>query len=179
MVFIFAGMSSIIQYLTEIKLNPEQFRPERCPCCGKAGVWFHGGYPRKADRSSSPDDSLNPIFIQRFFCPHCKRTCSVLPECIPPRRWHLWEVQQAALVLLLAGKSLYAAAKGLTPSRHTLARWLHRFKDQLCLHKDSLCNHLTDLGRTTGFTHFWDACLKKLSLAQAMRLCHVAGVPVP
>jgi transposase-like protein len=172
-------MSSLIQYLSEIKLNPEQFRPEQCPCCGKSGVWLHGSYPRKADRSNNPDESLNPFFIQRFFCPHCRRTCSVLPECLPPRRWYLWEVQQAALALLLAGKSLYAAAKKLTPSRQTLGRWHDRFVKQLYLHKDALCNHLADLGRTTGFSDFWAVSLKELSLAQAMRLCHVSGVTIP
>jgi transposase-like protein len=179
MALIVAGMSSLIQYLTTIKINPLTVRPECCPNCGKLGVWLHGYYPRKADRSSSSSESLNPIFIQRFLCPHCRRTCSVLPECMPPRRWYLWEVQQAALLLLLAGKSLYAAAKEVAPSRHTLGRWLQCFKEQLCLHKDALCNHRPDLGRTTGFTDFWKACLKEFSLAQAMRLCHASGVPIP
>lgn len=172
---IVAGVLSLVQHIKQSNIQPSYYRPSCCLSCGKAGLRIHGSYPRKTDRSSE----LNPIFIPRFFCPHCHKTCSVLPECIPARRWYLWEIQQAALVLLLSGKSLYAAAKELTPSRHTLGRWLHRFKEQLCLHKDILCNHLADLGRTTGFSHFWNACLKNFSLATAMRLCHVAGVSVP
>jgi transposase-like protein len=179
MALIVAGMSSLIQYLSEIKLDLKIPRPERCLCCGKSGLWLHGSYPRKADRSCGISRSLNPIFIQRFFCSNCRRTCSALPECIPPRRWYLWEVQQAALVLLLVGKSLYAAAKEVTPSRHTLGRWLKRFREQFFHHKDALCNYKADLGRTTGFSDFWQASLKELSLAQVMRLCHASGVPVP
>ena len=176
---IIANIVSLIQYLTALKSEPEFLRLQKCPCCGKAKPRLHGCYPRKADRGSKPGESLNPISIQRFFCPDCRRTSSVLPECIPPKRWYLWDVQQAALLLLLAGKSLNAAAKEIMPSRHTVKRWLTRLKEQLHLHKDVLCNHFIELGRTVSFVGFWQEFFKNKLLSTAMRLCHAAGVHVP
>jgi uncharacterized protein DUF6431 len=179
MVHIVAGILSLIQYLKTLEDKPEQLRPSCCPCCGKLGLWLHGCYPRKADRSGKSEESLNPIFIQRFFCPDCRGTSSTLPECIPPRRWYLWEVQQIALIGLLLGKRAYAIAKEIIPSRHTISRWATRLKDQYYLHKDILCGHFMALGRASGFSNFWETCLNKIPLSQAMRLCHVAGVAIP
>ncbi len=167
------------QYLKVQKEEPERFRPSYCPCCGKAGLWCHGHYDRKADRSSTSMDTHNPVPIFRFFCPYCNCTCSVLPECIPPKRWYLWNIQQIAIALVLAGKSLAAIAKEITPSRYTVNRWLIRFKERLRFHKDVLCQHFINLGRTNNFADFWSSCLKKILLSQAMRLCHVAGVNIP
>jgi len=178
-VHIIANILSLIQYLKTLKDEPGLLRLEKCPCCGKANPWFHGFYPRKADRGSRPGESLNPILIQRFFCPDCGRTSSVLPECIPPKRWYLWGIQHAALLLLLAGNSLNAAAKEMIPSRHTIKRWLIRLKEQLPLHKDVLCNHFIDLGRTVNYIDFWQTFFKTNLLSAAMRLCHVAGVLIP
>lgn len=135
--------------------------------------------PRKADRSQGPGESLNPINIQRFYCPACKKTCSALPECIPPQRWYLWEVQQTALLLWLSGKSLCRISKEVVPSRHTLARWMKRLRGRDRLHKGALCTHFVVLGRTSDFVDFWVTCLKKISLGAAMRICHVSGVIVP
>lgn len=176
---IIAEILTLIQYLETSKNESELHRLEKCLCCGKANPRLHGRYPRKADRSSKPGESLNVILIQRFFCPHCRRTSSVLPECIPPKRWYLWDAQQEALLLLLAGKSLNATAKEIMPSRHTIKRWLTRFKEQFHLHKDVLCNHFIELGRTVNHTDFWQTFFKRNFLSTAMRLCHVAGVIIP
>lgn len=176
---ILADILSLIQHVKLSTDEPVGYRLEHCLCCGSQHPQRYGYYPRKADRTSHKEHSLNPILIQRFFCLVCERTCSVLPECIPPRRWYLWEIQQIALVLLLAGKSLRAAAQEITPSRRTISRWFNRFKEQYRLHKDVLCNIIADLGRAAGFEDFWKGCLKEMLLAKAMRLCHVAGVPVP
>ena len=175
---ILADILSLFQYHQLFSVETSQHRLERCLCCGKAKPHRHGGYPRKADRTTQ-SESLNPVIIQRYYCPECQRTCSVLPECLPPRRWYLWEVQQVALLLLLAGKSIRAIAKEITPSRRTISRWLGRFKDRLPAHKDALCSLVIDLGRTTSFSDFWQACLGHFTLAKAMRLCAVEGVPVP
>ena len=178
MLHIVADILSLIQYLATLGQESERYRLEYCLCCGKAGVWFHGCYPRKADRSN-PEDSLNPIMIQRFYCFGCKRTCSVLPECIPPRRWYLWEVQQIAFLLWLAGKSVYAIAKEILPSRFTVSRWIKRFKERFNLHQATLRSYDAQLGRHCDFVPFWQSCLQKMHLGAAMRLCHVSGVLIP
>ena len=170
------SIPTLDQYLTIQKEEPERFRPDKCPYCGKAGLWSHGHYDRKADRI---DGSHNPVIIPRFFCPSCHKTCSVFPECISPRRWYLWSLQQVALVLVLAGKSLTATAKKVTPSRHTISRWLGRLKERFRLHKDALTRHFIDLGRSSDFTGFWLACFKKISLSRAMCFCNAAGVDIP
>lgn len=177
MTWILSDILSLTQYLVTVQMK-EFSDTGRCPHCGNATLWHHGYYYRKPDRSTDTQ-SLNPLPIQRYFCPNCKKTCSALPECLPPRRWYLWQIQQAALTLLLAGKSMRAIAQEITPSRRTIGRWSTRFKEQFHLHKDVLCGHFIDLGRNIGLSDFWRACLNKISLSHAMRLCHVAGVPVP
>jgi transposase-like protein len=179
MAHIVAGIVTLIQYLAVLKNEPKMLRPERCPSCGKFHPWIHGSYPRKADRSCDGDEFLNPIIILRFYCSGCGKTCSILPECIPSRRWYLWQVQESALLLLLAGKSINLTAKEVGPSRSTIRRWLDRFNEQLSLHKDALCKLFADFGRFAGFSNFWKACLQQITLAQAMRLCHADRVLVP
>lgn len=85
---IVAGIACLFQYSELIKNKLNVIRPDRCLYCGRLKVWLHGGYPRKADRTNSTD-SLNPVMIQRYYCPECYKTFSVLPECLPPRRWYL------------------------------------------------------------------------------------------
>jgi len=179
MFHIVAGITSLIQHINVSKEDSKRYRPACCSSCGNLGLWRHGSYPRNPHRPHAPGQSLNPISIQRFYCPVCHKTCSVLPECIPPRRWYMWDIQQAVLLLCLSGKSLYAVAKEVAPSRPTIARWLARFKEQFRLHKDTLCNHVVELGRTIDFSDFWSTCFKQLSLGAAMRLCHVSGVHIP
>jgi transposase-like protein len=165
------------QYLVVQKETPERIRPARCPNCGNGGMWCHGHYDRKADRASIKPH--NPVHILRFFCPCCDKTCSVLPECISPRRWYLWSIQQAAIALVLAGNSLATTAKKFVLSRHTINRWMGRLKERFRFHKDVLCQQFIDLGRTDDFVGFWLACFSKMPLSQAMRLCNVAGVVIP
>jgi transposase-like protein len=176
---IIAGILSLAQHIRTINDKLLQPRLKYCLCCGKANPRLHGSYHRKADRSGNQDESLNPVYIQRYYCTDCRRTCSVLPECMPPRRWYLWETQQATLVLVLSGKSLRAIARESLPSRHTIGRWVSRLKVQFHLHKDALCQHIADLGRTTGLADFWQACFSEITLSKAMCLCYAAGVPIP
>lgn len=176
---IIANITSLIQYIKTLKNAPRFLPLESCPCCGKASPWRHGFYPRKANRGREPSEPPNPILIQRFFCPDCGKTSSVLPECIPARRWYLWDIQQAVLLLLLMGKSLNATAKEVMPSRHTIKRWLTGLKKQFPLHKDVLCRHFAGLGRAVDYIDFWKIFFKDNLLSAAMRLCHVTGVLIP
>ena len=100
------NMISLAKYcdIFKFKSIAKQFRPKFCPHCGHNKLWPHGTYDRKADRSNSAEPTLNPIKISRYICCKCHRTCSQLPECIPPRRWYLWSIQQTAILLVLMGK---------------------------------------------------------------------------
>jgi transposase-like protein len=179
MISIVSGILSLVQYLSTKKDEPALYSLECCLNCGKSGLWRHGHYARKADRQSSPEESLNPIYIQRLYCPNCAKTCSVLPECIPPRRWYLWQVQQVAFLLILSGHSLRETASKVMPTRGTISRWVKHFREEFIKHKNALVNHFIDLGRTNGFVEFWQACLEIIALSGAMRLCHVSGVLIP
>jgi transposase-like protein len=173
-------IASLVQYIATRNNQTERFRLEQCLNCGHAYPWFHGCYFRKADRSNTTQESLNPIPIQRFYCPECRRTSSALPECIPARRWYLWEFQQIVLMLaLMDHRPQDAIKKNIAPSRQTISRWLTRFREQFHRHKDALLTHASHLGRTNGFSEFWPCCFASMLLSSAMRICHVSGVPVP
>lgn len=182
-------VSSLNQYRVSQK-NPGLLRPSSCPYCGKAGLHCHGCYYRKADRANLATYVLVMIF--RFLCPTCSKTCSVLPECIPPRRWYLWnDFQQVAIASVLMGKSFATAAKEaatkkiedkkitLSLSRHTVSRWFNQLHQKFDTHSDVLCQRIVSLGRFNKFEDFWLACFAKISLSEAMLLCNGAGVNVP
>jgi hypothetical protein len=103
----------------------------------------------------------------------------VLPECIPPRRWYLWETQQAAILLFMLNGSARAVEQQVKPSRYTIKRWLAWIITQFNSHKDTLCTNFPALGLLTQPVSFWKHVFDKLSLGTAMRLCHVAGVSIP
>ncbi len=176
---IVAGILSVLQHLEALKEEAECYRPARCCSCGKSGLWRHGHYERKADRQNQSAVSLNPILIQRFFCPYCQKTCSVLPECIPPRRWYLWEVQQRVICMLLSGASLHTASQATQASRSTCRRWWSRLKEQFLIQSDALRTHFCELGRNVDFNSFWRTCLNQMSFGMAMLLCKHSGVIVP
>lgn len=180
MVHILSGIVSLMQYQSLLlNSDADYYRLAQCLCCGKSNPQRHGSYPRQADRTNKSSNSLNPVFIQRYYCLSCNKTCSVLPECIPPRRWYLWDIQQAALFLCLGGKSICATARELLPSRQTISRWMIRFKEHFLFHKDVLSSHFIQLGRACTMVDYWQIAFEKITLAQAMRLCHVAGVIIP
>jgi len=164
---IVGGIASLAQHLTTVATDPEQYRPQACPHCGRAGVWRHGCYHRKADRSVGVG-SLNPVAVLRFLCGACARTCSRLPACIAPRRWWDWSVQQAVLVLLLAGMSVHGCARASGRDRHTVRRW----RDWLHGRSDSftfvLRSRWPELGRRAEFESFWRNVIETMSLQQAM-----------
>jgi hypothetical protein len=82
-------------------------------------------------------------------------------------------------MLTLKGISFSATTREIAPSRHTISRWVARFKEQFHLYKDVLCGHFIHLGRHTNHNDFWQACLNTISLGATMRLCHVSGVSIP
>jgi len=135
---------------------------------------FYPAYPRASCCYVLPSAIGNkPV------CPECRCTCSVLPECIPPRSWYLWEV---------AGHLLAPSRRQLDRSHHRLQRQQSKPHDHQALvgalqpQLPELfpppASSLTCMGRHTGFSGFWKACLALRPLSSAMRLLHEKRVSV-
>jgi len=179
MVNIVPGIDSLEQHLDCLQTNPEAYRPPRCPHCAKAGLWWHGYYHRQADRQGRGQANLNPVAIPRFFCRHCRRSCSTLPECLAPRRWYVWAVQQQALAPLLAGASIHQAARTSGCYRSTVRRWWHWLQAQSETYSSVLRARFAELGRSASGAGFWRRCWGQMTLARAMYWLHQADVAIP
>lgn len=179
MVCIVAGILSLVQHKNFIKENPEIFNIENCPHCGKATLWRHGYRFRKSDRENDEKFTLNLIQILRMYCPSCHRTCSVLPECISPKRWYIWLIQQTALLLQLSGMSFNKISQMIKPSRWTISRWAKRLKEQFQNHAMTLRSKWSWLGYRASFNDFWTAALNKIDLSRLMLFLNYQGVFVP
>lgn len=178
MTVILPEIIDLLQHIKKLNADINFYRP-KCSYCGRSITWCHGCYYRKPDRGNSGAESLNPIPIPRFFCKHCRKTTSVLPECIAPRRWYMWEIQQAVFLQILLKKSLRTVSKAALISRSTCRRWRNRFKERFLLHGSILRNHYPGLGRYAEFDSFWITCLNKIRLSKTMLLCHQSGVNIP
>lgn len=176
---ILPGIEALEQHIHLLECEPEQYRPACCCHCGKAGLHRHGHYHRNTPRGQGQAYALAPLPIPRFYCPACRSTCSRLPACLSPRRHYDWVCQQAVLSLVLAGVSMREVARRCWPSRHTVSRWVRRWRDRFAEHALHLRNRFPELGRHDGLRAFWWACLARMPLRAAMvRLDH-AGVIVP
>lgn len=171
---IIPNINTLLQYI--IFLNAKPKLSCCCEYCGSCNIWCHGCYYRKSDRDRG---ELNPIAIPRFLCCNCGRTFSVLPECIAPRCWYLWNMQQEALVLWLKNFSYRAISKKLLPSRKTISRWISRLKEQFLIHADQLRTFCKELGYYQDFQSFWKECLDRWGLSKIMLMLNNAGIIVP
>ncbi len=180
MAIIFPSILSLLHHNENLRNDPESYRPKRCPGCSHTIVWCHGCYLRKADRKDLNEPS-ELVHIPRFYCPECDSTCSVLPECIPPRSWYLWKVRQIIFLLLLAGNSVNrtVATSGSRVCRQTVQRWWRRFLDSFSDYSFHLRNHFPWLGRHTELIDFWTKCLASMPLSTVMRLLYEEGCSVP
>jgi len=177
------GIISLVEHLKQLDYL-KLLGVEKCCSCGMADTLHrHGYYYRKPDREANPVESLNPIKIQRFICTCCHKTYSVLPECISPRRWYLWEVQQFVVQQRLLGKTWDLISNGCGASIKTCRRWFNRLRDRFAWHADVLRNvagSLCDvLSTSVDFKSFWQKCFNEISLARAMLLCHQAKIAIP
>ncbi len=59
-------------------------RPKSCPHCGQRGLHRHGAYQKHSKVDGLADEDQKTI--QRYLCPLCGRTCSVLPDDMLPYR---------------------------------------------------------------------------------------------
>ncbi len=173
------GIETVEQHQQRLGDDPDAYRPERCPRCGKAGMHHHGHYERNAPRGEGLAFLLKPLFIPRFYCPQCRSTCSRLPVCVAPWRQYLWKAQQAVLERLLAGASRREVARAYWPSRRTIGRWWQWLKARFAEHSFHLRSRFADLGRAVNLPAFWRACFERLGLAEAMAWLEHQGVVVP
>lgn len=114
---------SLQQHMDCMEREPVIYRPHSCPHCGFTKLWGHGSYERQANRHSIGYGSLDPVLVPRFLCLGCRQTCSRLPECVAPRRWYGWTLQQSVLLILLNGLSLRQCSAQFGLDRHTVRRW--------------------------------------------------------
>jgi hypothetical protein len=178
---IVSTVTTLVQHLHATVTDPDLYRPRACPHCSLQRVWHHGCYYRKADRIPGGDERLDPIPILRFFCSDCCRTCSRLPACIAPRRWYAWAIQQAVLLILLAGGSLNECCRQFPtgPCLATVRRWwgwLHESGPQFGLH---LRSRWPELGCVASDCTFWHSVLTARGLAAVMAWLdnHACTVP--
>lgn len=164
---ILGTITTLDQHFVELANGGDAYRPANCPHCQVGGLWHHGCYHRKADRSADSSESRNPVAILRFLCNACLRTCSRLPACIAPRRWYDWAIQQVVLLLLLSGASLHQGCRQTGRSRSTVRRWqdwLHARSAQFAFF---LRSRLPELGRLPE-PNFWFQVIASMSLTDAM-----------
>lgn len=176
---ILPAIDSLDQHLFHLDQQPDAYRPEQCPHCGKKEMWRHGCYHRKVDRIGSDGEYCDPLPIPRYYCACCQRTCSRLPRCLPPRRWYLWAVQQVVLAALLLGSSIRKVAISYRLSRHTVRRWRRWLEDRFVPHSFHLRNRFPELGRHSSVRAFWLACFGEMPLAEAMAWLDRDGVVIP
>jgi Domain of unknown function (DUF6431) len=176
---IVSDIHSLSQHLETVQKTPETYRQEKCPFCGKSGVWRHGHYYRKSVGQRSTEALTQPIEILRFFCPCCKKTHSVLPECLPPKRWYTWAIQELVLISLLLEGSFRKAKRSFSVSRSTCRRWWYRLKEKFLMYSSSVHTYIFELGAACDFNFFWLSCFEKINLSRVMFLCHQQGVNIP
>ena len=178
---ILAGIPSLAEYKARL---PQLDICRTCPDCGLAAALHrHGRYDRKSYRQSESDKSFNPVNILRFICKFCRKTCHALPECMPPRRWYLWKVQQAVILAWLAGSSWNFISQKFKIARSTCRRWVQHLQSKFPLRSDVLKNTASGISQKLVYCFevkpFWQTCLTHIDLSRAMLLCHRAGVYIP
>ena len=165
---ILGAITTFDQHFDEIANGGDAYRPANCPHCRSGGLWHHGCYHRKADRSAAGSELRpNPVAILRFLCNACLRTCSRLPACIAPRRWYDWAMQQVVLLLLLAGASLHQGCRQIGRARSTLRRWRDWLQARSEQFTFFLRSRLPELGRLSE-ADFWCQVISRMSLACVM-----------
>jgi transposase-like protein len=173
------GIETVAQHQEQLRGNPDSYRPERCPHCGKGGLHHHGHYERNTPRGEGMAYSLGSLFIPRFYCPKCRRTCSRLPACLSPRRQYWWKSQQAVLERLISGESFHEVARRLWPSRRTIGRWWRWLREGFDAHSLHLRSRFPELGRMVDWKAFWVRCFDQMSLGEAMGWLDRMEVRVP
>ncbi len=168
MLRIVASITTLEQHMQAGASGFVAYRPASCPNCHSCKLWCHGCYYRKADRRPGGHGALNPVAIARFLCATCLHTCSRLPLCIAPRRWHNWALQQAVLLLMLTGFSLNKCSGCTGLGRHTVRRWRDWLHDRSATFAFFLRSRFAELGRSVDGDSFWRNVIDAMGLDAAM-----------
>ena len=179
MSLILSDIVTFRQHLNALEQTPELYRPKECIHCHETMIWCHGYYYRKPDRLNHGEESQNDIPIPRFKCVSCCRTFSTLPECIAPRRWYPWAIQQACLWLRVSGWSIRQIHLLFPMARSTLSRWFRWLKGNFSKHRRVLCSKVASLGYYSELTPFWLHWLDSNLFSHAMVLLNQEGMIVP
>jgi hypothetical protein len=97
-----------------------------------------------------------------------------LPECIAPRRWYNWNLQQIGLIASLKPPEPIRLPReeSLTlcpaPVRRTLQRWRHWLQERTPPFRQALISRFPELGRTVDEGAFWHRVFNTLGLSLAM-----------
>lgn len=179
MSLILSEIVTLRQHLNTLDQTPASYCPTACIYCQETAIWRSGYYYRKPDRLNCGKASQNDIPIPRFQCVACRRTFSTLPECIAPRRWYPWALQQACLWLSLSGWSILKI-QGLFPTaRSTVSRWVQWLNEKFTAHHPVLCSHIPSLGYYSEISPFWIHWFDSKTLSHAMLILNQSAVIVP
>ena len=173
------SIRTLKQHLFTLKSDPCFYKLKRCPQCRRGGLWAHGVYYRKGDRSLVSENRSVLLPIPRFFCPHCNSTCSRLPMCLSPRRWYPWDAQGLALLLVLEVIPLARIREWVGACADTVRRWRTWLAERSGTLEFHLRSAFPYLGRHGQGDAFWSAALRKPGLPEAMAAVCRQEVPVP
>jgi len=141
MVVIVRPLANLVLELGNLcRLGPaDEIRPATCLCCGTAAgipgalnLIGHGTYRRQVLGASGPAHSVL-IHVRRYLCLACRRTTSVLPDELHPRRWYGAVAIVTALALSLFDGMSANDIRGQLGGQSETRRWrtLERWKGQL------------------------------------------------
>ncbi|QEP42997.1 hypothetical protein D5085_07615 [Ectothiorhodospiraceae bacterium BW-2] len=54
------NITTLEQHHQQLQADPERYRPDDCPHCGKTQLWSHGVYFRYPDRGLESQGAYNP-----------------------------------------------------------------------------------------------------------------------
>ena len=154
-------LGSIQQYARDIKESSaaDRYRLGRCLLChARSCLLAHGFYYRTLVHKNF-DDSIP---IRRYLCRVCRRTVSLLPDCVLPYLRNSTVIISLFLVSrLLAGGSLRQAAQAAFQPGMPYQRgqfWVRRFRKQAA----GLCAVLVSLTAAVEATDFVTRALQML-----------------
>ncbi len=146
------------------------FRPSFCPHCQGTQWHRHGRYYRDV----CTDREIHDIPVQRFLCPLCGHTLSLLPSFVGPRQSFTWDVQQQVVSSGEHGQTAAQAAAAVASpagpvSQRTVVRWHRLWRDRLAsweswfwglvLRWFPSLSLLTSVSLLAAFRHAWEQTL--------------------